>query len=114
MTSEDEGGGGTVREASVSFVCLRAVCFRVWFSVYLTQFLHSFIERICMARTWKIGPSGESWVQIARTVCIFAFWRTFIKDLAFTYSGIVFCKGCEPAPETGAQCTAEGGGSRLL
>jgi hypothetical protein len=44
MTGEDEGGGGTVREASVSFVCLRAVCFRVWYSVFLAQFQHSFIE----------------------------------------------------------------------
>jgi hypothetical protein len=29
MTGEDEGGGRTVRETSVSIVCLRAVCFRV-------------------------------------------------------------------------------------
>jgi hypothetical protein len=44
MTGEDEGGSGTVREASVSIVCLHAVCFRVWFSVFLAQFQHSFIE----------------------------------------------------------------------
>jgi len=29
------GGSGAVREASLSFVCLRAICFRVWFSVFL-------------------------------------------------------------------------------
>jgi hypothetical protein len=32
MTGEDEGGGGTVREGLVYFVCLRAVYFRVEFA----------------------------------------------------------------------------------